>query len=157
MGDCIHGMTKGLGGIGAVRQTIGGIAGAINVDSGGVGPILQSVVWNLTSTLTQLEQLGKGGPFSGGAGQQLLRSFQSDLTRLAYIAALQKAVRKARGTGSFNVETALNDLWVALDGIRKGQPLTNPPVQNANDLIQSLTTILKQMNDKAGSAIQNMR
>lgn len=157
MGSVMRGVSSGVGGIGAVKEAIGNVAGAITLDSGGVSALLQSVVGNLNATLTQVEQLGKAGPFSGGAGQELLRSFQSDLTRLAYIAALEKAVKKARRKGPFNVETAINDLWIALDGIRKGQQMTSPQVQNANDLVQSLTTILKQMNDTAGSAIQNMR
>lgn len=143
--------------VGGVRQALDGIAGGITLDRGGMGPILRALMGNLNTTLTKAEQLSTGAVVSASAGTEVLKAFQTDLTRLAYIAALEKAVKKARGTGPFFVETAINDLWVALDGVRQGQQVTGAQVQNAGDVLQSITTILKQMNDAAGQAIQNMK
>ena len=160
MGNAIGGIMRGATGepgIAGVKDSIGGVAGSITSDRGGMGVLLQGLMGNLNSTLTQVEQLGQAGPALGSVGQTLLKSFQTDLTRLAYVAALEKAVKKAKGTGPFYVETAINDLWVALDGVRKGQQVTSAEVQKSSDLIQSITTILKQMHDSSASAIQNMR
>ena len=157
----VMGSVSGLGGVmagvGNIRQIIDGVAGSITLDRGGVSTLLQGLVGNLNTTLTRAEQLSKGAVVSGSAGNEVVKAFQADLTRLAYVAALEKAVKKARGTGPFNVETAINDLWVALDGVRHGQQATVAQVQNSADVIQSITTILKQMNDAAGQAIQNIK
>lgn len=159
MGNVISGI-GGVGGIGGMKNIIGGIGQMTAIDGSQVNSLIQQLLGNLNSTLSQAEQMTAGGmPFAGGAGQSLVRSFQSDLTRLAYIAALQKAVKKASGSGPFNVETAINDLWVALDCVKRGQQTTSlqAQAQNASDIMQSLSAIMKQMHDSTASVISNMR
>ncbi len=41
------------------------------------------------------------------------------ITKILFVAVLQDAVAKATKSGSFNVETAVNDLRVKLDPVRK--------------------------------------
>ena len=159
MGNVIGGI-GGVGGIGGMKNIIGGIGQMTAIDGSQVNSLIQQLLGNLTSTLSQAEQMtAGGGPGAVGAGQSLVRSFQSDLTRLAYIAALQKAVKKASGSGPFNLETAINDLWVALDCVKRGQQTTSlqAQAQNASDVMQSLSRILKQMHDTTAPVINNMR
>ena len=161
MGAAIGGITSGTGGIGPVNDLLAGVARSTAADGSRVGGVLQQLVANLTSSLKMGEQAGKSGAGLAGGAKQVLESFQADLTRLAYIAALQKAINKAGKPGPFNVETAVNDLWVALDAVRKGQKLTSQTVQaqmqQQAQLLEMMTNITKQMHDMTSSVIQNMR
>ncbi len=159
MGAAIGGIGSVTGGIGGAKEAIAGVARSAAADGSRVSGMLQQLVGNLTTSLTQGEQAGGVGAAVGGAARQVLQSFQSDLTRLAYIAALQQAMKKAGGPGYFNVETAINDLWVALDGVRKGHKATSlsAQMQQQSQLLETMTNMMKQMHDTAGSVIQNMR
>jgi hypothetical protein len=159
MGAAI-GNIAGVAGAGAgAKEAIAGFARATAADGARVSGILGQVVDNLITSLKQGEQAGKTGGAIGGAAKQVLQSFQSDLTRLAYIAALQKALTKAGRPGPFNVETAINDLWVALDGVRKGnkETLMNAQMQQQAQVIETMSNMMKKMHDTAGAVIRNMR
>lgn len=162
MGNVVSGIGGGLGGVGGMKSILGGIGQMTAIDGSQVNSLIQQLLGNLTSTLSQAEQLAAGGAaVAPGAGQSLVRSFQVDLTRLAYIAALQKAVKKASGSGAFNLETAINDLWVALDCVKRGQQTTSLKAQSQNaamgDTVQMMSSIMKQMHDSTASVINNMR
>lgn len=159
MGAAISSVGGVTGGSAGAKEAIAGIARSTAADGSRVSGILQQLVGNLTSSLTQGEQAGKAGAAAGGAAKQMLDSFQSDLTRLAYIAALQKAMNKAGRPGPFNVETATNDLWVALDGVRKGHKATlmSAQMQQQSQVLETMSNMMKQMHDTAGAVIQNMR
>ena len=65
------------------------------------------------------------------------------------------------GSGAFNLETAINDLWVALDCVKRGQQTTSLKAQSQNaamgDTVQMMSSIMKQMHDSTASVINNMR
>jgi hypothetical protein len=165
MGAAISNVGGVTGGSAGAKEAIAGFARSAAADGSRVGGILGQLVDNMASSLKQGEQAGKaGGALSGAVGgvaKQVLQAFQSDLTRLAYIAALQKAVSKAGKPGPFNVETAINDLWVALDGVRKGNKATSVSVQSQmqrqSQMVETMSNMMKQMHDTAGAVIQNMR
>lgn len=159
MGAAIGGIGNVAGGSGPLKDAVAGVARAVAADGTRVGGMLQQIAGSLTATLAEGEKAGKAGGAAGGGAKQALQSFQSDLTRLAYIAALQKAISKAGGQGHFNVETAVNDLWVALDAVRKGNKATilQSQMQQQTQLLETMSNMMKKMHDTAGSVIQNMR
>jgi hypothetical protein len=171
MGAAIGNIGGAVGGVGGAKEALAGIARTTAADGARVSGMLGQIVESMTASLKQGEQAGKAGGVIGGAlsgavggpvgslAKQALQSFQSDLTRLAYIAALQKAMSKAGRPGPFNVETAINDLWTALDGVRKGNKATlmSAQMQQQAQVLETMSNMLKQMHDTAGSVIQNMR
>ncbi len=149
----------GIGNLEGIRKVLDGVSSNLAKDFREIPQILQGLSANLASTLESADRAGKGPSSAGVANiSQLLSSFQADVTRLAYIAALQAAVKKARGSGPFNFETAVNDLWLALQAIRGAQQQTNPsgPAQ-MGQLLEMMSNIVKKMNDSAGQAIQNIK
>ena len=148
----------------AVAGATGGAKGVID-DAGKkmsaegtqVGGKIQKIVGNLNSALSEGEKMQKGGATAGAQG--VLRSFQSDLARLAFISALQQAMNKAGGGGPFNLETAINDLWIALDGVKRGQKAASASMQmqQADQILQSMNSMLKTMHEATMSAARNIR
>jgi hypothetical protein len=161
MGAAIGNIGGVAGAGGGAKEALAGFARTTAADGARASGVLGQVVENLITSLTQGEQAGKAGGAVGGVAKQVLQSFQSDLTRLAYIAALQKALSKAGRPGPFNVETAINDLWVALDGVRKGNKANNlslqAQMQRQVQLMETMSNMMRQMHDTAGAVIQNMR
>jgi hypothetical protein len=166
------GAVSGIAGGGALKDVLGQAGRTIGAEGAGIGGILQQILGNLNSIVAQ----GEKPQGLGGAGAQgLLQSFQSDISKLAFIAVLQKAISKAGSSGHFNVETAINDLWVALDGVRKGQQANNASlakraqagaggalqlqqqVQANQEMYQMLSNMMKSMGDLQKSIIQNLR
>jgi hypothetical protein len=86
---------------------------------------------------------------ASGAGR--LDQLPEALTKTMFISILLEAVEDARAKPHFNVETAINDLWVKLS---KARPAQN---QAMNQTLQQVTNLLKQMHDMQKSAIQNIR
>jgi hypothetical protein len=50
---------------------------------------------------------------------QQAASIREVMVKLLFVAALESAQKKALGSKSFNVETAINDLWTRLDPVKK--------------------------------------
>lgn len=147
-----------------------------NVQAGMIPSILKQAVPSISQTInTQglLEGLskmlaGSGGQSAAGAVQQVaqsiggfvkggiggpagLEALPAALTKTMYISILLEAVEDARAKKSFNVETAINDLWVKLSRVRPAQN------QNLTTLLNGVNQALKRQNDAAMSLIQNMR
>lgn len=136
-----------------LKQAIPSISHAINtpglldglskVMAAGGTPAPPGVVRQIAESLVAAPRNGLGG------GQ--LDQLPAALTKTMFISVLLEAVEDARAKPHFNVETAINDLWVKLSKVR--------PVQNQamNQTLQQVTNLLKQMHDVQKSIIQNLR
>lgn len=152
----VSGMPRG-------RQQAKGVitdaAKMISLDGAQLGGMLQKLVGDLHKSLDIGEDMMKGR--AAGTPQGMLQSFQKDVERLAFIHALQKAISKAGNSKLFNLETAINDLWVAMDGVKRGQKAVNQELQEQArrqaDVMQAMSAILEKMHETSKSVIQNMR
>lgn len=101
---------------------------------------------------------GAGGksitPGAGGASGIAGGALSGMMQRTMFIAALQQAIQKAASQQNFNMETAINDLWVKLSGLR---PQGNHNMQELNQMFGMLEGMMKQMNDMKKGVIQNIR
>ena len=87
------------------------------------------------------------------------------IQQAAYIAVLHEAIDKAQKSGSFNLETQKNDLWVKLGNLTPQnlkqfeltQAILAAPPQEQQQVFQMLSTLLKSMSDNSKSIVQNMR
>ena len=66
---------------------------------------------------------------------------QPNAAKLAYIVALNSALRKASSQNHFNLETAINDLWIKLEAVRTLQK------QADSNLFASTVSIQKELAD----------
>jgi hypothetical protein len=158
-------------GSGGLKDILGQAGRTIGADGAQFGGLLQQILGSLNSTLSQGEQMSQG---LGGAGAQgLLQSFQTDISKLAFISVLQQAIKKAGSAGHFNVETAINDLWVSLDRVRKGQQANlasiakkaqaaaegglQQKMQSQQAMLEMMSNMMKSIHDTQQRIIQNLR
>jgi hypothetical protein len=138
----------------------------ISAEGAQIGGMMQKLVGDLHKSLEKGEEMMKGR--AAGSPQGILQSFQKDVERLAFIGALQKAIAKAGKGGPFNLETAVNDLWVALDGVKKGQKAMTEDVkarqaqlahqaEQAQQVLQTMNSMLKAMQDASTAVIRSLR
>jgi hypothetical protein len=69
------------------------------------------------------------------------------IAKLAYIAVLKHAMEKAASAKHFNVETAINDLWIHLDAIKRlgsMQSTAASDAGSARELLKLRATMQKQ-------------
>lgn len=132
-------------------------AKSISAEGAQLGGMVQQIVGNLNSSLAKGEEVLKGRGVEGAQGA--LAAFQKDVSRLAYINALQTAMKKAASGGPFNLETAMNDLWIAMDGLKKGMKKadTKAGQQQEAQVLERMNSILKTMHEASMSAIRNLR
>ena len=90
------------------------------------------------------------GGMAGGMGGGLAGMAQKAI----FIGTLQQAIQKAASQQNFNLETAINDVWIKLSGLR---PQGRKDLQELNQMFQMLEGISRQMNEMQKSAIRNMR
>jgi hypothetical protein len=84
-----------------------------------------------------------------------LDSVAPALTKIAYIAVLAEAIEDAKQKQHFNVETAVNDLWVKLNRVR---PQQNPVLNTGlSDLLSEISRITGQQSALAKTVVQNLR
>ena len=91
------------------------------------------------------------------------------LTRLAFVSVLQEAMDKASKNQNFNLETAINDMWVHLDAVRKMAGTTSLAesdtaslrlqqlMQKRAELFSLISVALKNQHDAQMSVIRNFR
>lgn len=116
---------------GAMSGMIGGKAGAAAAAGGGVAGG------------------GMGGAMAGMGG-----GLAGMAQKAIFITTLQQAIQKAATQQNFNLETAINDVWIKLSGLR---PQGRQDLQELNQMFQMLEGISRQMNEMQKSAIRNMR
>jgi hypothetical protein len=107
---------------------------------------LKGLLGNLAQSFQQATQ-GKGGSLATG-GLGLLA------VKLGYIAVLQGAIEKAGKSQNFNIETAINDLWIALDAVKK---LAAAGTQPGSASIDVETMKLKRMIQKRSQMFDMLR
>jgi hypothetical protein len=127
--------------------------------------LFDSVSHQLASIVSKIDPLLSGGKVSGGAIPQSL-DLSALALKIAYVSALQGAVKKAMATPHFNVETAINDLWIQLDSVRKlnvqpGQALDlallRIPHENQRQLFEALGEMLKAHSELMHGVVKNTR
>jgi hypothetical protein len=159
-----------------VSQGLSDAMGNLAQDHSDMGGVIQGIKTDLDSVMRQAGVSPQGGlaPVPPGAGGQVADQFRSHVSRLAYVTVLHKAIKRTRHQKNFNIETAMNDLWNALNGIKKGDktnqqiasspggaPNQLPAVQNQMAqnmvLMQQMSSMMQSMNESAGTIIKNMK
>jgi len=120
-------MVGGLGGGKGLGIASGNMLDAVGMPQGiasEMSKMMDETIGELRSMLTDLQKafgdaarppsgpVGQFGPVSTAGLSQLV-------VRLSYIAILKEAMNKAKDGKLFNVETAINDLWVHLDSLKR--------------------------------------
>jgi hypothetical protein len=118
-----------------------GLSKLLNGASGAAGGPAQQIA----------QSIAAGAGKSGLGAAASLDALPAALTKAMYISILLEAVEDAREKQHFNVETAINDLWVKLSKVR---PATN---QQMTKVLQQVTELLKRHHDMSKSIIGNMR
>ena len=166
----------GFGGLTTgITQGISDAIGNLADDHNQMGGVIQGMKNDLDNLLRQAGVGPQGtmmpGP-AGAGGSQVTDQFRSHVTRLAYVTVLHKAIKKTKHQKNFNFDTAMTDLWNALQNIKQGdrsnqqiaskQGASNqvPAVQNqmAQTLVtlQTMNSMMQQMHVAAGQTIKNM-
>ncbi|MBN8733035.1 MAG: hypothetical protein J0L64_21045 [Acidobacteria bacterium] len=158
------GMSGGMsGGIGKATKSItAGMAAALQGMGGKTGPAAAGgAMGGMGGGMG-----GKFGPPGGMAGGKAgaaaaggaMAGMGGGLAGMAqkaiFISALQQAIQKAASQQNFNMETAINDLWIKLSSLR---PQGRQDLQELNQMFQMLEGIARQMQEMQKNAIQNMR
>ena len=159
-----------------VSQGISDALGNLSQDHNDMGSLLQGIKTDLDSVMKQAGVSTTGGvapsPLSTGGGGQVADQFRSHVSRLAYITVLHKAIKRTRHQKNFNVDTAMNDLWNALQALKQGDKnnqqiaTQSPPaivggpqaqmIQNAA-LMQQMSSMMQGMHQSVGSILNNMK
>jgi hypothetical protein len=163
-------LSKSTGAMGEIGKLLDGLVTKPNTGglAGGIGKSMQKILDQLSrekgipTGLMPMDFFdGKGGaggksvsPSPGGAGGGAGGGLAGMAQRAMFIAALQQAIQKAASQQNFNMETAINDLWVKLSGLR---PQGNQNIQQLNQMFGMLEGMIKQMHDMQKGVIQNMR
>lgn len=103
-----------------------------------------------------------------GIGRQTGNMRQS-IAKAAFISALHQALDKAGKNPQFNLETAINDLWIHLDAVRRFSAAVNPVaidgeakklqgmMQKRAQLFSVLGELMKLQDQAQTSVIRNLR
>ena|SRR5579864_5927994 len=146
----------GPGGVdtGGLAQILQGVMNTVTEDQASNQTILQTVKIDIENSLKQAVPAVQ----SNTGSSQVVKDFQTNLTCLAYIVALQKAIKRAKQPRAFNLETAMNDLWTALNNIKQGNQTNSSTAVTARNtqMIEIMTTMVKTMNDSASASIKNL-
>lgn len=135
--------------------SIGKLAGQLSEGAAGRGDVGQ-VLENA------LRELGSSSSSQSKVAQRISAAINAAglADKMAFIAVLNGAIRKAAKTPHFNIETQINDLWIALSALRSktaARNELNQLVQQRQEMMQTMTNIVKQFEQSAQNAIQNMR
>lgn len=125
---------------------------------GGVMDHLSKLLGGLAATngaAAQVAQTLAGNGNAGGITVPNLESLGPALTKIAYIAVLAEAIEDAKGKQHFNVETAVNDLWVKLSRVR---PQQNPVMKDGlAELMEQVAKVMKQQTNLMQQTMRQMR
>ena len=113
--------------IGGVGKVLGGsntssLLSALNVEMGSLGRDMAAATANLPDMLQSLQKSLAGiGSTASTAGTAKLAAGQMSqvVAKVVFVAVLNEAINKASQSAHFNVETAINDLWVHRNAARK--------------------------------------
>lgn len=157
-------VSKMLGGMpGVVSKVVGssplpgGIATMLSGVLGDVGKLLEKNVQGspfgaLQGDLKSLAQkLGQGAARAAGSAPQV--DLSGMLAKSMFIHVLTEAADDAAKKQHFNVETAINDLWVKLDRVRPNHEQTKQLMQ----AMEAVTGLMKNRSAVMTGIVQNLR
>lgn len=141
-----------------------------------VSEVLSKLGLEMNILQRDLEATAAGFPAMAQSLQSLLAGMGAQpgsvgrfLTKAAFISALHEAIDKARKNPQFNLETAINDLWIHFDAVRKFSTAASPAaidgeakrlqgmMQKRAQLFSVLGELMKQRDQMQKSVIQNLR
>ena len=163
----------GLGGIGG---NVAQLLPKLNIE---VGKLInefanmQVPITGLLKSVQDATQPAAGVTVPGGPFGSLAGALAPLATRLAYVAVLKEAMDKATNTKLFNLETAVNDLWIHLETIKKlgSAPATaangggglaiemaklRDMIEKRRQMFQILSDIMRSYNETARGTVQNL-
>ena len=168
--------------IGGVGKTLGAantstLLSALNVEMGSLGRDMAAATANLPDMLQALQKSlsGIGSATSPKAAPGFAAGQLSQVVaKVVFVAVLNEAINKAGKSAHFNVETAINGLWVHLDAARKfsgggnaaaaGSPSIDVEtkklkraMQKRAELFDVLGKIMERYDQSAKNVIQSMR
>jgi hypothetical protein len=168
-----------IGGVGRVLGAANAstLLAALNVEMGSLGRDMAAATANLPGMLQALQKSlgGIASTASTAAAAKLAAGQMSQVVaKVVFVAVLNEAINKASKSANFNVETAINDLWVHLDAARKfsgagnagaaGSPSIDVEIQKLKrtmqkraDLFDVLGKIMERYDQSAKNVIQSMR
>lgn len=168
----ISGAGRGMGG-----TNISSLLSALNLEIGSLGRDMAALTANLPAMQQTLQKaLGDTGSTASTTHAPSVAAGQVSqaVAKVVFVAVLNEAINKASKSAHFNVETAINDLWVHLDAARKfsgggsasaaGSPSIDVETQKLKRMIQKrselfdvLGKIMERYDQSAKNVIQNMR
>jgi hypothetical protein len=172
----VGGIARSVGGFGGPGGNIAQLLPKLNIE---VGKLIsefanmQIPITGLLKSVQDATQPAAGVTVPGGPFGSLAGSLGPLVTRLAYVAVLKEAMDKATNSKTFNIETAVNDLWIHLEAIKKlgSAPATaasggaggavelaklRDMLDKRQQLFQILTDMTRMYNETARGMIQNL-
>lgn len=129
----------------------------VNAAAAAMPAMMQSILGSFVGA-------GANAPANPGAAGQAKQT----LVKLAFVSVLQEAMDKASKSQHFNVETAINDMWIHLDSVRQMAKATSPAdsdaaslrlqhsLQKRSQLFSLINEALKTQNDMNMAVIRNL-
>ena len=169
--------------MGNIGKTLGGAAtakllSALNIEMGSLGRDMAAATANVPAMLQSMQK-SLGGVASTASTMPAVALAAGQLSqvvaKVVFVSVLTEAIDKAGKNAHFNVETAINDLWVHLDAARKfsgggaaagaaGSPSfgleakkLQRMVQKRAQLFDVLGEIMQKYDQSAKNVIQSMR
>lgn len=125
-----------------------------------VGQVMQQLLSGSVEGLAQ-SLAGAKPPMLGGTAAQ---SMTQIVSKAMYVAVLSDAIEDAKGKQHFNLQTAINDLWVKLSVLKDqgGEPQRNllklqQLLEKQSQAMGAISNVAKQMNDSQRSVIRNLK
>lgn len=133
----------------------------------GIGKIMHQAMQGLPlSQVVQNAVGGLGNPMSnaskliGGAMKAMGGQAQAQTEKALYLAVLAAAMEKASTQTAFNMETAINDLWIKLGNIRNDKQSVGKiaeMVGQQQQMQQQLTQTLQKLGQMSQQIVQNLK
>lgn len=170
-----------MGSIGRVPggATTSKLLSALNIEMGSLVRDMAAATANVPTIMQSLQQsLGALGNMKASAmpaASPAAGQLSQIVAKIVFVSILNAAIEKASKNAHFNVETAINDLWVHLDAARKfsagggsasaaGSPSIDVQTQKLQSMMQKrsqlfsvLSEIMSKYDQSAKNVIQSMR
>lgn len=169
----MNGIGRGMG-----ETNASSLLSALNLEIGSLARDMAALTTNLPAMQQALQKsLGGIGSAASTTSASSVAAGQVSqaVAKVVFVAVLSEAINKASRSAHFNVETAINDLWVHLDAARKfsggganagaaGSPSIDVEtkklkrmIQKRSELFDVLGKIMEKYDQSAKNVIQNMR
>lgn len=125
-----------------------------------VGQAMQQLLSGSVEGLAQALSGAKPAAAGGTAAQAITQT----VSKAMFVAVLSDAIEDAKGKSHFNLQTAINDLWVRLSVLKDqgGEPQRNllklqQLLEKQAQAMGAASNVLKQAHDSRRSVIRNLR